>query len=147
MNKWIEHNKSKFSTEIKSLETIISGDVRAGIQPNQFTSDMLVALKSGRKITPKMHKHILKIMEQNSSEYRQKKQKWVNSVVPKILMVMEMVKETNWKESTIAGKKWFLESIRDQAIKRASLSKKQMMAVDKIYKQCNKNIEKNKRSK
>ena len=58
-----------------------------------------------------------------------------------------MVKETNWKESTIAGKRWFLESIRDQAIKRASLSKKQMMAVDKIYKQCKKNIEKNKRSK
>ena len=62
MNERIEHNKKKYEDEIKSLESIISADVRRSIPPNQFTSDMLVALKSGRKITPKMEHYISKIV-------------------------------------------------------------------------------------
>jgi len=67
MNKWIEHNKKKYGVEIRALESIISADVRRSIPPNQFTSDMLVALKSGRKITTRMEHYISKIVTDNKS--------------------------------------------------------------------------------
>ena len=50
MNERIEHNKKKYGDEIKSLESIISSDVRSSIPPSQFTSDMLVALKKQNKL-------------------------------------------------------------------------------------------------
>ena len=53
---WIEHNKKEFGSRIVALENIIRSQVKATGKSDQFTSDMLVAIKSGRKITPKMEK-------------------------------------------------------------------------------------------
>ena len=89
MNERIEHNKKKYEDEIKSLESIISADVRRSIPPNQFTSDMLVALKSGRKITPKMEHYISKIVTDSkplNPKDKSNRLKWLESVMPKIIM-------------------------------------------------------------
>ena len=141
MNKWIEHNKQKYGAEIKSLEAIISADVKLNIPPNQFTSDMLIALKSGRKITPKMEHYILKIVTDNqplNPKDKSKRLKWLESVMPKIVMVINLVEETNWRGNYKRNKLFFLESIKKQANHKLSLSKKQMECVSKTYIQCKK---------
>ena len=147
MNERIEHNKKKYGDEIKSLESIISSDVRRNITPNRFTSDMLVALKSGRKITPKMEHYISKIVTDNkpvSPKDKSNRLKWLESVMPKIMMVINLVDDTNWSGNYKQNKLTFLESIKKQANHKLTLSKKQMEYVTKIYIQCKKNIEKNK---
>ena len=65
MNKWIEFNKKQFGSRIVALENIIKTQVKASGKSDQFTSDMLVALKSGRKITHKMEKAINSIVKRN----------------------------------------------------------------------------------
>ena len=65
--KWIEHNKKEFGVEIIELKKIISEQVRKGGKSDEFTSDMLVALVTGRKITPKMKDAIDNIIKENEA--------------------------------------------------------------------------------
>ena len=143
MNEWVEHNKKEFGVKIVELKIIIKRQIRASGKSDEFTSDMLVALQSGRKITPKMEEAINGIVNRNKPEELVKRKDWVESVVPKIMMVSNLVKETSWGANYKHGKESFLESIKKQAMSNMRLSKKQMEAVTNIYKQCKKNIEKN----
>ena len=65
---WVEHNKKEFGVQIQELQKIIESQVIATGNSDQFTSDMLVALKTGRKITPKMEAAIDKIIRVNSPD-------------------------------------------------------------------------------
>ena len=143
MNKWIEHNKKEFGVKIVELKLIIKSQIRTSGKSDEFTSDMLIALQSGRKITPKMEDAINSIVKRNTPEEMTKRAQWVESVVPKIMMVSNLVKETSWGANYKHGKESFLESIKKQAMGNMRLSKKQMEVVNNIYKQCKKNIEKN----
>ena len=143
MNEWVEHNKKEFGVKIVELKIIIKRQIRASGKSDEFTSDMLVALQSGRKITPKMEEAINGIVNRNKPEELVKRKDWVESVVPKIMMVSNLVKETSWGANYKYGKESFLESIKKQAMSNMRLSKKQMEVVNSIYKQCKKNIEKN----
>ena len=142
MNKWVEKNQIHFGTRIAALEKIIKTQVIASGKSDEFTSDMLMAIKSGRKITYKMENAIDNIIKRNSPEEMTKRVQWVESVVPKMLMVNNLIKETSWATNYKYGKESFLVSIVKQATTNMRLSKKQMEAVTKIYKQCKKNIEK-----
>ena len=62
---WVKHNKTKFKSEIKSLTEIINTQTKTGVSVNQFTADMLLALRSGRKITFKMEQAIHNIIKRN----------------------------------------------------------------------------------
>ena len=55
INKWVEHNKKEYGVQIITLKEIINKQVEACGKSDEFTSDMLVALISGRKITEKMY--------------------------------------------------------------------------------------------
>ena len=140
---WVKHNKKEFGVQIITLKKIIEEQVRVGIQSDEFTSDMLVAMQSGRKITPKMKSAINNIIKRNSPEEQFKRDEWVLRVVPKIMMVQNILTETTWtvgyKDETVK----FLDSVIKQAKSRKNLSKKQMEAVSKIYVRIKKNIEKN----
>jgi len=142
-DKWVEHNKKEFGVQIIALKNIIEEQVRAGTRSDEFTSDMLVAMQSGRKITPKMENAINNIIKRNAPEELYKRDEWVLRVVPKIMMVQNILTETTWttgyKDETVR----FLDSIIKQAKSRKSLSKKQMETVSKIYVRIKKNIEKN----
>ena len=142
-DKWVEHNKKEFGVQIIALKNIIEEQVRAGTRSDEFTSDMLVAMQSGRKITPKMKSAINNIIKRNSPEEQFKRDDWVARVVPKIMMVRDMLDETTWtvgyKDETVR----FFDSVIKQAKLRKNLSKKQMEAVSKIYVRIKKNIEKN----
>ena len=141
-NKWVEHNKKEFGVQIVALKEIINKQVLDAGSSDTFTSDMLVALISGRKITPKMENAINNIIKRNSPEEQFKRDEWVEKVVPKIMMVQNMLTETTWTKSYRGEAHNFLNSIIKQAKSRKTLTKKQMEAVSKMYVRVKKNIDK-----
>ena len=145
-NKWVELNKKQYATQIKALKEIINGQVVNGGSSDEFTSSMMVALVSGRKITPKMENAINNIIKRNSPEELSKRNEWVEKVVPKMMMVKEMISETTWTKAYSHGAWGFMDSVIKQAKTRKTLTKKQMEAVNKMYHKVKKNIEKNKKN-
>ena len=141
-NKWVEHNKKEFGVQIVTLKKIINEQVKSCGKSDEFTSDMLVALISGRKITPKMEDAINNIIKRNSPEEQFKRDEWVEKVVPKMIMVKEMISQTDWTEGYRSNSYQFINSIISQAKSRKSLSKKQMEAVSNLYLKVKKNIDK-----
>ena len=142
MNKWVEHNKKEFGVKIIELKKIIESQIRAAGKSDEFTSDMLVALVSGRKITPKMEEAINNIIKRNSPEEQFKRDEWLQSVLPKLVMVKEQINFTSWSNEYKTGSVNFMESIIKQAKGRKSLSKKQMESVSKMYARIKNNINK-----
>ena len=145
MNKWVEKNEKEFGVQIQELQKIIESQVLATGNSDQFTSDMLVALKTGRKITPKMEAAIDKIIRVNSPDEMLKRQEWVDRVVPKLMMVSNLISDTNWNEDYKANTHRFMNSLIKQAKTRKTLSKKQMESASSIYARVKKNVEKNKK--
>ena len=143
MNKWVEKNEKEFGVQIQELQKIIESQVLATGNSDEFTSDMLVALKTGRKITPKMEAAIDKIIRVNSPDEMLKRQEWVDRVVPKLMMVSNLISDTNWNEDYKANTHRFMNSLIKQAKTRKTLSKKQMESASSIYARVKKNIEKN----
>ena len=140
--KWIERNKKEFGVQIIELKKIIANQVKTAGKSDEFTSDMLVALISGRKITPKMVEAIDNIIKRNSPEEQFKRDEWVQSVLPKMVMVRNMISDTGWSDGYKANSVNFMESIIKQAKHRKTLSKKQMEAVSKLWVKIKNNVEK-----
>ena len=145
MSKWVEKNEKEFGVQIIELQKIIERQVLATGNSDQFTSDMLVAIKTGRKITPKMESAINKIIRVNSPDEMLKREEWVNRVVPKLMMVTSLITDTDWKDNYKADSHRFINSLIEQAKSRKTLSKKQMDAASRIYLRTKKNIEKKKK--
>ena len=143
MNKWVEKNEKEFGVQIQELQKIIESQVLATGNSDEFTSDMLVALKTGRKITPKMEAAIDKIIRVNSPDEMLKRQEWVDRVVPKLMMVSNLISDTSWNEDYKANTHRFMNSLIKQAKTRKTLSKKQMDSASSIYARVKKNIKKN----
>ena len=143
MNKWVEKNEKEFGVQIQELQKIIESQVLATGNSDEFTSDMLVALKTGRKITPKMEAAIDKIIRVNSPDEMLKRQEWVDRVVPKLMMVSNLISDTSWNEDYKANTHRFMNSLIEQAKTRKTLSKKQMDSASSIYARVKKNIKKN----
>ena len=142
MSKWVEKNEKEFGVQIIELQKIIERQVLATGNSDSFTSDMLVALKTGRKITPKMESAINRIIMANSPEELFKREEWVNKVVPKLMMAAGHISATNWTDGYKAETHRFFNSIIEQAKSRKTLSKKQMETASRIYARIKKNIEK-----
>tara|TARA_R110000823_G_scaffold304804_1_gene426562 strand:- start:637 stop:1095 length:459 start_codon:yes stop_codon:yes gene_type:complete len=142
-DRWVEHNKKEFGVQIIALKKIIEEQVRAGTKSDGFTSDMLVAMQSGRKITPKMEDAINNIIKRNTPEELYKRDDWLATVLPKLIMVKEQIKYTDWTDGYNADSVSFMGSIIKQAKSRKTLSEKQMLAVSKLYVRIKKNIKKN----
>jgi hypothetical protein len=143
MQKWIEHNKKEYGVQMIELKKIIERQVLETGSSDQFTSDMYVALVSGRKITPKMETAINNIIRANSPEELFKREEWVNKVVPKLMMVTSLITDTDWKDNYKADSHRFINSLIEQAKSRKTLSRKQMDAASRVYLRAKKNIEKN----
>ena len=141
-NKWVEHNKKEYGVQILVLKEIVNKQVLDNGNSDTFISDMLVALISGRKITPKMENAINNIIKRNTPEEQFKRDEWVEKVVPKIMMLQNMLTEPTLTKGYKGGTHNFLNSIISQAKSRKSLTKTQMDAVTKIYMKVKKNIDK-----
>ena len=106
---------------------------------------MLVAIKTGRRITPKMEAAIDRIIKANSPEELFKREEWVSKVVPKLMMAGGQISATDWTDGYKAETHRFFNSLIEQAKSRKTLSKKQMESASRIYAGIKKNIEKNKK--
>ena len=142
VKKWVENNKKLYSKEIKSLKEIVANNSKIKKKDN-FTSDMLIALLSGRKITAKMEDAINNIIKRNSPEFRVKRLKWLETTLPKINLLKTMLENTSWKTSYKNNTLDFIESVEGQAKNRLSLTNKQSEALNRLYKKINKHLEKN----
>ena len=142
MNKWVERNKERYGVQIIELKKIIERQVIDLGSSDEFTSDMYVALISGRKITPKMEAAIDRIIKVNSPDEMLKREEWVDKVVPKLIMVENLIDDTSWTDDYKVNTKRFISSLVKQAKSRKTLSKKQMDSATKVYLRTKKNIEK-----
>ena len=141
---WVERNKEQFGVQIIELKKIIEKQVLDSGSSDEFTSDMYVALISGRKITPKMEAAIDRIIKINSPDEMLKREEWVDKVVPKLMMVENLIDDTSWTEDYKVNTKRFISSLIKQAKTRKTLSKKQMDSATSVYLRTKKNVEKNK---
>ena len=141
---WVERNKEQFGVQIIELKKIIEKQVLDSGSSDEFTSDMYVALISGRKITPKMEAAIDRIIKINSPDEMLKREEWVDKVVPKLMMVKNLIDDTSWTEDYKVNTKRFISSLIKQAKSRKTLSKKQMDSATSVYLRTKKNVEKNK---
>jgi len=140
---WVEKNKEQFGVQIIELKKIIEKQVLDSGSSDEFASDMYVALISGRKITPKMEAAIDRIIKAHSPDELLKREEWVSKVVPKLMMVENLIDDTSWTEDYKVNTKRFISSLIKQAKSRKTLSKKQMDSATKVYLRTKKNIEKN----
>jgi|TARA_Y100000034_G_scaffold1424_1_gene1772 hypothetical protein len=131
VKKWIDNNKKLYSKEIKELDFIIKSS-----EKDEFVLSMYNALVSGRKITDKMLEAIHNIIKRNTPKELNKKLEWQKIVIPKLNNVREMIEVVEGgRIHTPYNRSYpFINSIIRQATKRSSLTKKQMMAVNNLYK-------------
>ena len=128
VQEWIANNEKLYSTEIKELLFIIKTGKK-----NEFTLSMYNALVSGRKITPKMLESIKRIIKTNSPEHRREREPWLNTTLPKMNEIKELINSTTWTRSYKAGANGFIDSLIGQANNSLRLSKNQMLAANKMY--------------
>ena len=128
VQEWIVNNKKLYSKEIKELLFII----KTG-EKNEFILSMYNALVNGRTITPKMEESIKGIIKVNTPEHRREREFWLNTVLPKMNKIKELVNSTTWTSGYKAGANGFIDSLVRQANSSLRLSKNQMFAANKIY--------------
>jgi len=120
-----------------------------------FIGAMYKALVTGRKITPKMESAITKIVksyakqlkENNDPKLRKRKLDYIENTIAKLNMIKRKLDECNYTTGYKNEKLYFLESIEKQVHSRGSLSKKQRKALNGMYTQFTKKIEKNEKIK
>ena len=151
----VKENQKLFGRRIEQLKVIVEDEsyIPKGSSNgyHDFVKSMYLALMSGRKITPKMESSITKIVKSYSKtlnpEYRKKKLDYTENTIAKLNMIKRRLDECNYTRSYTADKLYFLESIERQVYSRGNLSVKQRKALNKMYTQFTKKIEKNEKIK
>ena len=149
-DKQVKENQKLFGRRIEQLKVILGDDT---FIPNgstnsyhEFIHSMYVALISGRKITPKMESSITKIVKSYSKtlnpEYRKQKLDYTENTIAKLNMIKRRLDECNYTRNYTSEKLYFLESIEKQVYRRGSLSVKQRKALNKMFLQFEKKLEK-----
>ena len=137
VNKTIEYNKKTFSKELKELRFLVETK-----KADSFTQDMYIAIIGGRTITKKMLQAIHNIIKNNSPEELEKKRLETERLLSKLNLVKESLHKANYHETYVYRSEDFLDSIEKQIRDRGSLSPKQKLALNNMYKRFNKKIEK-----
>ena len=153
-DKQVKENQKLFGRRIEQLKVIIEDDTfipkGSTNSYHEFIFSMYQALVSGRKITPKMESAITKIVkaytkrlkENNDPKIQKQKLDYVENTVSKITMIKRVLAGCNYTRGYTVDKLYFLESIEKQVYDRGSLSVKQRKALNKMYTQFTKRIEK-----
>ena len=132
------YNKKTYNKEYKELKFLVETK-----KANDFIISMYVAIISGRKITPKMLKAIHNIMKTNSPAELEKKRLETERLLSKLNLVKESLHKANYHETYVYRSEDFLDSIEKQIRDRGSLSPKQKLALNNMYKRFNKKVIKN----
>ena len=157
--KKIKRNEVLFGKRIKQLKHIIADDsyIPKGSTDSyhEFIFSMWQALVTGRKITPKMESAITKIVktyskhlkENNDPKLRKQKLDYTENTISKLSMIKRRLDECNYTTGYKNYQLEFLNSIEKQVHSRGTLSIKQRKALNGMYKQFIKKIEKNEKIK
>ena len=137
-----EYNKKTYNKEYKELKFLVETK-----KANDCIISMYVAIISGRKITPKMLNAIHNIMKRNSPEELEKKRLETERLLSKLDMVKESLHKANYHETYVYRSDDFLDSIEKQIRDRGSLSPKQKLALNNMYKRFNKKVINNESNK
>ena len=137
-----EYNKKTYNKEYKELKFLVETK-----KANDFIISMYVAIISGRKITPKMLKAIHNIMKTNSPAELEKKRLETERLLSKLNLVKESLHKANYHETYVYRSEDFLDSIEKQIRDRGSLSPKQKLALNNMYKRFNKKVINNESNK
>ena len=155
----VNYNKENFGKRIKQLQHIIKDEsyIPEGSTNgyHEFIFSMYKALIQGRKITPKMELAITNIVksyakrlkENNDPKLRKQKLDYIDTAMSKIHMLKRRLYECKYTSSYESNTEYFLKSIEKQVHKRGNLTIKQRKALNKMYKQFTKRIEKGTLSK
>ena len=131
------YNKKTYNKEYKTLKFLV--DTK---RADHFTIEMYVAISSGRKITDKMLSSIHKVMKRNSPSGLEKKRLETERLIYKVSLVKEALYKCNYVGVYESRSEDFLASIIAQIYDRGSLSPKQKLALNQMYKRFIKKIEK-----
>ena len=137
-----DYNKKTYNKEYKELKFLVETK-----KANDFIISMYVAIISGRKITPKMLKAIHNIMKTNSPAELEKKRLETVRLLSKLNLVKESLHKANYHETYVWRSEDFLDSIEKQIRDRGSLSPKQKLALNNMYKRFNKKVINNESNK
>ena len=148
-------NKSKYGKRIKQLQHIIKDTsyIPEGSTDSyhEFIFNMYKALIQDRKITPKMESAITKIVKSYSRtlnpEYRKNKLDYIENTIAKLNMIKRRLDECNYTTGYKNSSLYFLDSIEKQVHSRGKMTMKQRKALNKMYTQFTKKIEKNEKIK
>ena len=132
-----ETYKKHYAVEMKWMKE----NVMILSKHNKFLFDMYQILISGsRKITPKMESAIRDGVEKckNSplynEELREEADKKLKPILNKIDMVLSMAKQKNDRAVD------FIKNVRDYVYTNHRVTKKQMAALNKVYKRCSEDL-------
>ncbi len=147
----VKINKKKYGRRIQQLEHILN-DKTYITEDNynsyhEFIRSMHGALVKGRKITYKMESAITKIVKTYSKhikpEYQIKRLEYIEKTLKKVQSIRVLLDKCNYLPDYRYGKDMFLDSIENQVKRRAYLSKKQRVYLNKFHQQFTKKVKKN----
>ena len=118
---------------------------------HEFIHSMYSALVGGRNITSKMEASITKIVasyikwseKMTDPKYRENRKNFIETTISKIGLIKDKLHEAKYTQNYTWDAESFLDSIEEHVRKRAKLSEKQFRALNKMYKQYCKKVEKN----
>jgi len=146
-DKQVKENQKLFGRRIEQLDHILKDNtflVDGGYR--NFISSMYKALVSGRRITPKMESSITKIVKSYAKhidpEHQKSRLDYTENTIAKLNMIKRKLDECNYTRNYTNDKLYFLESIEKQVYRRGKLSIKQRKALNKMYIQFTKKLEK-----
>ena len=137
----IKKNREAYKKAYADEIEWIKGNVSKVQKHNKFLFDMYMILITGnRKITPKMESAIVNsvIKCKNSpiynEELREEADKKLKPILNKIDMVLSMAKQKNDRAVD------FIKNVRDYVYTNHRVTKKQMAALNKVYKRCSEDL-------
>ena len=131
----VDYNKKTYNKEYKELKFLVETK-----KADDFTINMYVAIIGGRKITDKMLNAIHRIMKRTSPDELEKRRIETERLLSKLNIVKEELHKANYHETYIWRSEDFLNSIEKQIRDRGTLSSKQKLALNKMYKRFKKKV-------
>jgi len=126
--KTIAYNKKTYSKELKELRILVETK-----KADNFTVDMYIAIIGGRKITDKMLNAINNIIKRNKPAELEKKRMEADRLLGKTRLVKEVLLKCKYHDVYETRSMDFINSVESQIRKYHNLTKKQKIALNKMY--------------
>ena len=138
-------NKEKFRKEILGLRRLLSDTSYCSSQEGSYVSflnDMHMALLSDRRITAKMIQAVQNANRHYDFAKDPKNVEKRRNILSKLMKLRSMVKHCQYTNDYRDDRKTLIQSFIDQVRRKGTLTKKQFVYANNLYKQFKKRIAK-----